>query len=150
MATETRRSSDWIAECGVVLATVALIGSFGVPGLGAAMERSRANEAVEYLTGVRLAQERHRLRHGRYAAELAALDLHRPLPSSFRVGHITAHHEAEDDPSWAVTLTRRPTRLIPESYTVTFTERGFDASRSTVARHFDLEQLAPQTVHDRR
>jgi hypothetical protein len=49
-----------------------------------------------------------------------------------------------------VTLTRRPTRLIPESYTVTFTERGFDASRSTVARHFYLEQLAAQTVHDRR
>ena len=150
MATETRRSSDWIAECGVVLATVALIGSFGVPGLGAAMERSRVNEAVEYLTGVRLAQERHRLRHGRYAAELAALDLHRPLPSSFRVGRIAAHHEPEDGPSWVMTLMRRPTRLIPESYTVTFTERGFDPSRSTVATRFDLEQLAAQAVDEGR
>lgn len=134
----------------MVLATVALIGSFGVPGLGAAMERSRANEAVEYLTGVRFAQERHRLRHGRYTAELAALDLHRPLPSSFRVGRIAAHHEEEDEPSWAMTLMRRPTRLMPKPYTVTFTERGFDPSRSTVGRRFDLAQLAPQPVDGRR
>jgi type II secretory pathway pseudopilin PulG len=144
MAREARRSSDWIAECGVVLATIALLGSFGVPGLGSAVERSRANEAVEYLTGVRLAQERHRLRHGRYTAELAALDLHRPLPSAFRVDRIAAEHEAEDGPSWAMTLMRRPTRLVREPYTVTFTERGFDPARSSVTGRFDLAEATPR------
>jgi type II secretory pathway pseudopilin PulG len=140
MATKSRRtrSSDWIAECGVVLATAALIGSFGVPGLGTAMERSRANEAVEYLTSVRLAQERHRLRHGTYAAELASLDLHRPLPESFHIGDLAVDAAAEDGPSWVLTLTRRPTRLVREVYTVTFTERGFDPTRSSVDRLFDL------------
>jgi type II secretory pathway pseudopilin PulG len=144
MAHEARRSSDWIAECGVVLATIALLGSFGVPGLGSAVERSRANEAVEYLTGVRLAQERHRLRHGHYTAELAALDLHRPLPSAFRIDRLAAEHEAEDGPSWEMTLMRRPTRLVREPYTVTFTERGFDPARSTVAGRFDLAQATPR------
>jgi type II secretory pathway pseudopilin PulG len=136
VAKKTKRSSDWIAECGVVLATAALIGSFGVPGLGTAMERTRANEAVEYLTGVRLAQERHRLRHGHYAAELATLDLHRPPPASFRIGDLAVQEEAESGPSWMLTLTRRPTRLVRQPYTVTFTERGFDSTRSSVARLF--------------
>jgi len=149
MAAKSKRSSDWIAECGIVLATAALIGSFGVPGLGTAMERSRANEAVEYLTGVRLAQERHRLRHGRYAAELASLDLHRPLPASFRIGDLEVVEEAaEEEPSWALTLTRRPTRLVREAYTVTFTERGFDPTRSSVARLLDL--AAPAATSSRR
>lgn len=138
MAKETRRRSDWIAECGVVLATIALMGSFGVPGLGAAVERSRANEAVAYLTGVRLAQERHLLRHGRYAADLAALDLHRPPPDAFRIGRLAADDTAEGGPSWAMTLTRRPTRLARDAYTVTFTERGFEPKRSSVTRFFDL------------
>jgi type II secretory pathway pseudopilin PulG len=131
------RSSDWIVECGVVLATACLIASFGVPGLGTAMEKTRANEAVEYLTGVRLAQERHRLRHGRYAAELAALDLHHPQPAWFRVGDLSVKDEATGEgPSWTLTLTRRPTRLVREPYTVTFTERGFEATRSSVSRLF--------------
>jgi hypothetical protein len=39
---------------------------------------------------------------------------------------------------------------MPEPYTVTFTERGFDPSRSTVGRRFDLAQLAPQSVDGRR
>jgi type II secretory pathway pseudopilin PulG len=132
-----QRSSDWIVECGVVLATACLIASFGVPRLGTAMEKTRANEAVEYLTGVRLAQERHRLRHGRYAAELASLDLHRPQPASFRVGDLAVRDEAiGDGPSWTLTLTRRPTRIVRDPYTVTFTERGFEPARSTVSRLF--------------
>jgi hypothetical protein len=45
---------------------------------------------------------------------------------------------------------RRPTRLVPESYTVTFTERGFDPSRSTVDRRFDLAQIAPRSEDGRR
>jgi len=138
MANKTNRRSDWIAECGVVLATIALIGSFGVPGLGAAVERSRANEAVEYLTGVRLAQERHLIRHGRYAAELSALDLHRPPPDSFRIGRLAVVDTAEDGSSWTMTLMRRPTRLVPDAYTVTFTEHGFEPARSSVTRIFDL------------
>lgn len=137
---ERRRRSDWIAECGVVLATIALIGSFGVPGLGAAVERSRANEAVEYLTGVRLAQERHLLRHGRYAADLSALDLHRPPPDAFQIGRLASEDTAEDGPAWAMTLMRRPTRLVPDAYTVTFTQRGFEPKRSSVTRLFDLVQ----------
>lgn len=136
MTKDTKRSSDWIAECGVLLATVVLIGSFGVPGLGTAMERTRTNEAVEYLTGVRLAQERHRLRHGSYAAELAALDLHTPQPASFLVGDLAVENETDNGPTWTLTLTRRPARLVREPYTVTFTERGFDTGRSTVSRLF--------------
>jgi type II secretory pathway pseudopilin PulG len=143
MAT-TKSSSDWIAECGVVLATVALIGSFGVPGLSTAMERSRANEAVEYLTGVRLAQERHRLRHGCYASELAALDLHRPLPAAFLAGDIAVEQDDARGDSWMLTLTRRPTRLVPQTYTVTFTERGFDPTRSSADRLVDPAQRASQ------
>jgi type II secretory pathway pseudopilin PulG len=137
MAKRTKGSSDWIAECGVVLATAVLIGSFGVPGLGAAMERTRANEAVEYLTGVRLAQERHRLRHGRYAAELDALELHHALPAAFRASDIEIREDETDGaPLWMLTLTRRPSRLVREPYTVTFTERGFDPNRSSVSRLF--------------
>jgi len=137
MAKRTKRSSDWIAECGVVLATVVLIGSFGVPGLGTAMERTRANEAVEYLTGVRLAQERHRLRHGSYSAEMAGLELHQPLPAAFRSSDIAVREDGEENgPSWMLTLIRRPSRLVREPYTVTFTERGFDPSRSSVPRLF--------------
>lgn len=128
----------------MVLATVALLGSFGVPGLGAAVERSRANEAVEFLTGVRLAQERHRLRHGRYATQLDDLELHSPLPASFRVDCLTTLEDGEAGPSWTLTLARRPTRLVPQPYTVTFTERGFDRKRSSVARRFDLAQAEAQ------
>jgi len=138
MGRRTKRSSDWIAECGVVLATAVLIGSFGIPGLGTAMERTRANEAVEYLTGVRLAQERHRLRHGRYADEIAALDLHQPPPAAFRSSEIAVREQRgmDDGPAWMMTLTRRPSRLVGKPYTVTFTEHGFDPNRSSVSRLF--------------
>lgn len=62
-----------LVECMTVLAVVAVVGVLAYPSLRAYDLRAGRLDAVEALTRVQVAQERHRSAHGLYAGELQAL-----------------------------------------------------------------------------
>jgi type II secretory pathway pseudopilin PulG len=95
-------------------------------------ERARVAESERYLQSVRCAQETYRLAHGKYATNLAVLDLDRPEPTDFAVGELRPGETGELATSWSLTLRRFCGTAFYGAYEVTFNEGGFDASRSTV------------------
>ena len=62
-----------LIECMAVLAVLAVAGVLAYPSLRAFDFRAGRLDAVDALTRVQVAQERHRSAHGLYAAELQAL-----------------------------------------------------------------------------
>jgi type IV pilus assembly protein PilE len=62
-----------LVECLAVLAMLAVLGVMAYPSLRAYDFRAGRLDAVEALTRVQVAQEKHRNAHGLYAAELQAL-----------------------------------------------------------------------------
>ena len=62
-----------LVECLAVLAVLAVVGVLAYPSLRAHHFRAGRLDAVEALTRVQVAQERHRSAHGLYAGELLAL-----------------------------------------------------------------------------
>jgi competence protein ComGC len=75
-----------IVELEIVLVVVVVLLSFGVPRFRDAVERTRAGEAVQYLVDVRLAQDSYRAANGRFAQDVADLELRAPAPKHFEVG----------------------------------------------------------------
>lgn len=62
-----------LVECLAVLAVLAVVGVMAYPSLRSYDFRAGRLDAVEALTRVQVAQERHRSAHGLYASELQAL-----------------------------------------------------------------------------
>lgn len=62
-----------LVECLAVLAVLAVVGVMAYPSLRAHDFRAGRLDAVEALTRVQVAQEKHRYAHGLYAADLQAL-----------------------------------------------------------------------------
>jgi type IV pilus assembly protein PilA len=129
-----------LVELAIVIVIIGVLASFGVPRFRDAVERSKAGEALNYLTAVRTAQERYHAREGTYASVMGDLDISLPTPKYFTVGDIAAGSTDDLEDSWTMTLTRVGASAGYGAYTVTFTENGYDADNSTIN---DLPQINP-------
>jgi hypothetical protein len=91
------------------------------------VERSKAAEAIGYLSAVRSAQERYLAQNGTYASSASNLDITYPPLKYFSAGNFTVTGGTTGDPTWTLTLTRTGSNAY-NSYTVVFTDQGYDTS----------------------
>jgi prepilin-type N-terminal cleavage/methylation domain-containing protein len=120
-----------LLELAVVIVIIGVIAGLGVPRLIESVERSRAADAFDYLSSIRAAQERYQARYGAYATNVTDLDIRSTPPASFTVpATFVPSRTSSLRDSWSLTLTRTGYG----AYTIAFTEKGFDASNSTIAR----------------
>jgi prepilin-type N-terminal cleavage/methylation domain-containing protein len=129
-----------LVELAIVIVIIGVLASFGVPRFRDAVERSKAGEAMNYLSAVRSAQERYHAREGTYADDLTTLDVSIPTPKYFAVGTVAAGTSGDLEDTWTLTLTREGASAGYGPYTVVFTEQGYDATNSTIN---DLPQINP-------
>jgi prepilin-type N-terminal cleavage/methylation domain-containing protein len=129
-----------LVEFAVVLAILVVLVSFSVPRFRAAVERTRAAQATQFLSDVRVAQERYQAAVGSYAREIGVLELTAPFPVHFDVGMFAVAGSPGAPQSWSLTLTRKAESTTYGPYTVTYTERGYDAQRSTLSA---LPEISP-------
>ena len=127
-------------ELAVVLMTVVVLFSFGVPRFRDAVERTHAGEAVQYLIDVRLAQDLHRGALGHFAKQVSDLELTAPDPQYFKVGPMRVWQGVEIGRGWSLTLTRHADTSDYGAYTVTFNQRGYDVQGSSLS---SLSQVSP-------
>jgi prepilin-type N-terminal cleavage/methylation domain-containing protein len=130
-----------LVELAVVIVIVGVLATFGVPRFLKSVERSKATEAFAYLSAVREAQERYHAREGTYADDAARLDIHFSTPRYFRVGTIAADSSGSLRTGWSQTLTRARASASYGSYTVTYTQKGYDSDNSTIDSHPDINPL---------
>ena len=129
-----------LVELAIVIVIIGVLASFGVPRFRDAVERSKAGEAMNYLSAVRASQERFHAREATYAADLTNLDIAIPAPKYFTVGTVAAGGSGDLEDSWTLTLTREGASAGYGAYTVVFTELGYDSVNSTIN---DLPQINP-------
>ena len=121
-----------LVELAIVIVIIGVLASFGVPRFRDAVERSKAGEAMNYLSAVRAAQERYHAREATYAVEMSDLDISIPTPKYFTVGDIGAGSTDDIEDSWKLTLTRVGASAGYGPYTVTFSEQGYDSTDSSI------------------
>ncbi|MGI9471125.1 MAG: hypothetical protein ACR2NZ_06320 [Rubripirellula sp.] len=122
-----------------VVALIAALAAIGVPQLMERSERAKATEAFKYLEAVHSAQERFLAEHQRFALDLDRLDLDRLSPAYFDVGLIRPSgnvrqldQQGQGD-TWSLVLTRSGGVCSRYGkYTVSFTNRGYDAVHSNI------------------
>ena len=129
-----------LVELSVVIVIIGILAAFAVPRFRAAVERSKAGEAFNYLSSVRAAQERYASREGTYATAVTSLDIKMGTPKYFSLGAVAAGGTGDLEDSWTMTLTRSGHAGNYWAYTVTFTEDGYDATNSTIAQ---LDEINP-------
>jgi type II secretory pathway pseudopilin PulG len=121
-----------LVELSVVVIIIGVIAAFGVPRLLRSVERAKAAEAFKYMTSVRDAQERHSMRNGRYASDIADLDFQQADPEYFVVLPISPGSTGSINDSWSMTLRREGASAGYGAYEVTFTESGYDEAGSSI------------------
>ena len=109
-----------------------LIAGLCVPRLLQSIERGKAAESLKYLECVRDAQQRYHADHGTFSDDLRKLDLTRVDPIYFAVDCLRAGSSGSLNDTWSLALTRSDPVHGFGAYTVTYTERGFDAANSTI------------------
>lgn len=125
-----------LVELVVVTVIIGVLAAAGMPRFIRSVEKARAAEAFSYLEAVRSSQERRQAQAGAYAGSLAELDVaHAPL-KYFRVGPVEAGSTGTLANSWRLALTRTGTSSRHPSYTVVFTDQGFDPTASTIDGSF--------------
>lgn len=139
---KTRRGFT-LVELAVVIVIIGVLAAFGVPKFLNSVERSKASEAVAYLSAIRTAQERFIAKDGIYADEVKKLDISVPDPKYFNPVTTIVTTSASGTPSWSLTLTRAASTSSFGSYTVTFTQDGFDKVNSTIASDATLQVINP-------
>ena len=130
-----------LVELAVVVVIIGVLAAFAVPRFLASVERSKAAEAFNYLSAVQSAQERYHARQGTYATTVASLDIKFTDPKYYTVGKVAAGSTGSLEDSWTLTLTRTGASAGYGSYTVTFTEEGFDGANSTLSDHPDINPM---------
>ncbi|MDR3618303.1 MAG: type IV pilin protein [Paludisphaera borealis] len=120
-----------LVELAVVIVIIGVLAAFGVPRFLKSVEKSKGAEAFAYLAAVRSAQERFQSQQGTYASSVSDLDTQSAPPKYFSVGAIGAGTTSSLENSWKLTLTRIGASAGYSSYTVVFTDQGFD-STSTI------------------
>lgn len=135
-----RTSGFTLVELAIVIVLIGVLASFGVPRFRDAVERSKAGEAMNYLSAVRASQERYHAMFATYAADVGDLDTSLPAPKYFSVGAVDVGSTGDLESSWSLSLTREGASAGYGAYTVTFTETGYDPATSTIN---DLPQINP-------
>ena len=125
------RKGFTLVELAVVIVIIGVLAAFGVPKFLNSVERSKASEAVAYLSAVQTAQERYIAKQGVYASAVTDLDITVQSPKYFTVGTITTTNTGTN-PTWTLTLTRIAATSSKGAYTVTFTQDGYDSANSTI------------------
>jgi prepilin-type N-terminal cleavage/methylation domain-containing protein len=133
------RTGFTLVELAVVIVIIGVLAAFAVPRFRSAVERSKAAEAVNYLSAVQAAQERYHARQATYA-DINDLDITFSAPKYFTVGTVEAGGTTSLEDSWTLTLTREGAAAGYGDYTVTFTEEGYDAANSEIE---DLPDINP-------
>ena len=133
-----------LVELAVVIVIIGVLAAFGVPQFLKSVERSKAAEAFNYLSAVRSAQERYLAKQGLYVDEAnkGSLDITQTMPKYFDVGAI-AMANTVGTPTWDLTLTRKASTSSYGTYTVMFTDQGFntDSTGSTIMLYPDINPL---------
>ena len=134
-----------LVELAVVIVIIGVLAAFGVPQFLKSVERSKAAEAFNYLSAVRSAQERYLAKQGVYVddANKASLDITQTAPKYFDVGVIASESTNVGTPTWNLTLTRKASTSSYGTYTVMFTESGFntDSTASTIIQYPDINPI---------
>jgi type IV pilus assembly protein PilE len=89
-----------LIECAVVCAIVGILGAMALPSYFQHQLRAMRVDAVQALNALQTAQERHRLQHGVYASELAAL---RGVPATSAGGRYTLNLVRSADEAYRAT-----------------------------------------------
>jgi prepilin-type N-terminal cleavage/methylation domain-containing protein len=126
------RKGFTLVELAVVIVIIGVLAAFGVPKFLNSVERSKASEAVAYLSALQGAQERYIAQEGIYAADPTTLDITLQPPKYFTVGTMLPTNTGTN-PTWSMTLTRIAASSSKGAYTVTFTQDGYDSANSTLA-----------------
>ena len=126
-----RKAGFTSVELAMFAAVLLLAASFGVPRFRDAVERSKAGEAFHYLNIVRVAEARHRVRHGTYTERIEETDVNLPPLKFFYAGPLEPGDDGIKD-SWRMTLVRRGPAAGYGAYTVTFSQSGFEPEQSTI------------------
>jgi prepilin-type N-terminal cleavage/methylation domain-containing protein len=128
-----KRGGFTLVELAVVVVIIGVLAAFGVPRFLQSVERSKASESFAYLSAVRSAQERYHAREGTYASTLTDLDIQSPKPKYFEVPTECTAGSGGLETGWSLTLTRQGPSAGYGSYTVVYTDQGFDTASTIVA-----------------
>jgi prepilin-type N-terminal cleavage/methylation domain-containing protein len=135
------RKGFTLVELAVVIVIIGVLAAFGVPRFLKSVERSKAAEAFQYLAAVRSAQERYIAKEGVYTTDLTQLDIVQATPKYFTVGTMSATQATDGTSSWTLTLNRIAGTSSYGSYTVTFTQDGYDTVNSSINAIPDINPL---------
>jgi type IV pilus assembly protein PilA len=138
---EKKRQGFTLVELAVVVVIIGVLAAFAVPRFLSSVERSKAAEAFNYLSAVQAAQERYHARQGTYADDVTKLDIKMSASKYFTEGPVSFGGTGSLEDSWSMTLTRTGASAGYGSYTVTFTEEGYDPNGSTIASHDDINPM---------
>ncbi len=122
------RKGFTLFELALVILVIGILSAFAVPKFRRTVERSKAQEAFDYLSTIRSAYEKYHIRQKSYTQNIAELEINTPMPQYFEL-----ETPYGDQNSWSVTLKRKSPHSGYGNYTVTFSEKGFDAQNSTIA-----------------
>ena len=133
-----------LVELAVVIVIIGVLAAFGVPQFLKSVERSKAAEAFNYLSAVRSAQERYLAMQGVYCDEgsKTSMDITQGSPKYFDVGTMEQANTV-GTPTWNLTLTRKSSTSSYGTYTVMFTQDGFntDSAASTIIQFSDINPI---------
>ena len=129
---QNKRKGFTLVELAVVIVIIGVLAAFGVPRFLNSVERSKAAEAISYLSAVGASQERYQAREGTYASDVSMLDVTFQTPKYFTIGTVAAGTTGSLQDSWTLTLTRSGASAGYGAYTVTFTQLGYDSTNSTI------------------
>jgi prepilin-type N-terminal cleavage/methylation domain-containing protein len=141
LSASNKRQGFTLVELAVVIVIIGVLAAFGVPRFLKSVERSKAGEAVSYLSAIRSSQERYQSQNGSYASDLSTLDLVMAIPKYFTVGTPAAGGTGSLQDSWTLTLTRAGASAGYGAYTVVFTQDGYDSTNSTIAGMPDINPM---------
>ena len=135
------RTGFTLVDLTVITVLIGIMAAFALPRFRAAVERSKAAEAFNYLACVQAAQERYHSRQGAYTDDLSDLDIKLTTPKYFKIGSIGAGDSGSLEDSWTLSLTRFGASAGYGEYTVTFNEEGFDEEGSTIVDQPDINPM---------
>lgn len=129
-------------ELAVIIIIIAVLAAFAFPKFRASAERSKASEAYHYLRAIRASQERHHIKTGQYASEIANLGIKSSIPKHFNIGKVESGITGSFSDSWLITMTREKASAGYRDYTITFTQDGFLPEESSISDYPAIDPLS--------